>query len=209
MKTYIPLIALLCSNLILLNSCSISNKSVAKQKPDIENVSNNSFCFIQLNDGTIQQYSSLKLVTGVFITPHLLADNKVIINSNDIKAYQNDKFYAVSPKLLITDKTSFVATETLPGFAVRITKGKLNIYSRKFYNGSNTIDEYFLQNGENGQILAYSPEIMIDLVKDNAKAAEFYNSNLKLSPKAKKLLVTAEIYNNPQLISKNQIVINQ
>ncbi len=204
MKTSIPLVALVCSTAFLLNSCAISNNAVVQHKPDVENaVEGKSTCYVELTDGTIKQYSSLKLVTGVLITPHLLADNKIIINSKDIKAYQNDKHYAVSPKTLVTAKISYVATQTLPGFAVRIAKGKLNIYSRKYYNGGNTVDEYFLQSGNDGQIIAYSPKIMNDLVKDNAKASDYYNSKIKISPKSKKLLATADIYNNSQMLSKN------
>lgn len=204
MKTAIPLVALLCSTVILLNSCAISNNSVVQHKPDVENPGEiKSTCHVLLLDGTIKQYSSLKLVTGVLITPHLLADNKVVINAKDIKAYQTDKLFAVSPKYLTTAKTSFVATETLPGFAVRIAKGKLNIYCRKYYNGGNTVDEYFLQTGNEGQIIAYSPQVMSDLVKDNAKASDYYNSKVKISPKSKKLMVTADIYNNAQMLSKN------
>ncbi len=204
MKTSIPLVALLCSAVILSNSCAVSNNSVVQHKPDVENAREaSSSCFVQLNDGTIQQYSSLKLVTGVLITPHLLADNKIIINSKDIKSYQNDKLFAVSPKFLSTSKTSYVATETLPGFAVRIAKGKLNVYCRKFYNGNNSVDEYFLQSGDDGQIIAYSSQIMNNLLKDNPKASDFYNSKTKISPKSKKLLATADIYNNSQMLSKN------
>jgi len=61
-------------------------------------------CFVQLNDGAIQNYSTLKLVTGVFVTPHLLADNKIIINSGDIIAYQNKEHYAVTAKILTSKK---------------------------------------------------------------------------------------------------------
>lgn len=204
MKTSIPLVALCCNALIFLNSCAVSNNSVVQYKPDTENArETSSTCYVLNNDGTVQQFSSLKLVTGVLKTPHLIGDNKIIINAKDIKAYQDNKFYAVSPKSLTTAKTAYVATETLPGFAVRIAKGKLNIYCRKYYNGNNTVDEYFLQSGDEGQILSYSPQIMNDMVKDNSKAADYYNSKIKISPKSKKLLVTADIYNNSQMLSKN------
>ena len=107
MKTSIPLVALYCNALIFLNSCAISNNSVVQHKPDVENTKETSAtCYVIRNDGTVEQYSSLKLVTGVLITPHLLADNRVIINAKDIKTYQNDKCFAVSPKSLTTAKTN-------------------------------------------------------------------------------------------------------
>lgn len=160
--------------------------------------------YVIKTDGSTQQYSSLKLVTGVLVTPHLLADGKIVIYPKDVLAYQDGRRYAVSQKLLKTEKTSFVAAETLPGFAVRIAKGKLNVYSRKYYNGNVAVTEYFLQSGDEGEIVAYSPATMKELIKDNNRAADYYNSKVKISPKSKKLMVTADLYNNPdQYVSKN------
>ncbi|MEO6540178.1 MAG: hypothetical protein ABIN74_04265 [Ferruginibacter sp.] len=204
MKKAIPAIALLCITVIFLNSCGAGKNSFetcrmvpvnAKVEP--------ADCFVQLNDGTVQHYSSLKLVTGVLITPHLLADNRIVINAKEIKAYQNNRHYAVSSNSLKSVKTSSVAVETLPGFAVRLVQGKLNVYCRKYYNGSNSVDEYFLQTGNDGEIIAYSTKIMKELLKDNPKALDYYNSKIKVSPKSKKLMTTAVIYNTGELLSKN------
>ena len=204
MKKSVPNITVLCSIVILITSFSISNHAVAQAKAVVLTTEEApAACFVQLNNGSIQQYSTLKLITGVLITPHLLADNKVIINAKDIKAYRNDKHFAVSDKSLTTNKTSLVAVETLPGFAVRIVTGKMNVYCRKYYNGSNTVDEYFLQHGNDGQIVSYSSELMKNILKDNAKALDYFNSKAKVSPKSKKLMVTADIYNTGELISKN------
>ena len=205
MKTLVPSVALLCTILISLNSCSVSKNSVLPPKADVDNgIGTTSSCFVVKTDGSRQYYSTLKLVTGVLKTPHLLADNKVIIEAKDVLAYQDNKRFAVSQKLLITSKTSYVATETLPGFAVRIANGKLSIYSRKFYNGGNTATEYFVQTGDDGEIISYSKAVMNDLLKDNPKAADFYNSKVKVSPKSKKLLAAIDIYNSgPQFISRN------
>ena len=204
MKTLVPSIALLCSTLILLNSCSVSKNSVLPPKADIDNSNGTtSACFVVKTDGSRQYYSTVKLVTGVLTTPHLLADNKIVIEAKDVLAYQDNKRFAVSQKLLTTNKTSYVASETLPGFAVRIATGKLSVYSRKFYNGNNAATEYFVQTGDDGEIVAYSQAVMNDLLKDNPKASDFYNSKVKVSPKSKKLLATVDIYNNVQFISRN------
>lgn len=205
MKTLVPSVALLCSALILLNSCSVSKNSVL---PPTNNAGNNNdatqSCFVVKADGSRHYYSTLKLVTGVLVTPHLLADNKTVIEAKDVLAYQDKKRFAVSPKLLTTKKISFVSAETLPGFASRITNGKLSVYSRKYYNGYDTVTEYFLQTGDDGEIVSYSKSIMKDLLKDNPKAADYYNSKVKISPMSKKLLTTVELYNSaPQFISKN------
>jgi hypothetical protein len=160
-------------------------------------------CYVVLNDGSVQHYSTLKLVTGVLVTPHLLADNRIVIHAKDIKSYQNGQFYAVSSNSLKTTKKSYVTGEALPGFAVRQVQGKLNVYCRKFYNGSNTVDEFFLQTGNDGEIIAYSTKTMKELLKDNPKALDYYNSKVKISPKSKKLMTTAVIYNTGELLSKN------
>ncbi|MEO6252661.1 MAG: hypothetical protein ABIO79_05115 [Ferruginibacter sp.] len=204
MKKAIPTIALLCITMIFLSSCGTGKNSfeVCRMVPVNAKVEP-AVCYIQLNDGTVQNYSSLKLVTGVLVTPHLLADNRIIIHAKDIKAYKNDQHYAVSSNSLKTVKTGYVAVETLPGFAVRLVQGKLNVYCRKFYNGSNSVDEYFLQTGNDGEIIAYSAKTMKELLKDNPKALDYYNSKVKVSPKSKKLMATAVIYNTGELLSKN------
>ena len=79
----------------------------------------------------------------------------------------------------------------------------MNVYFRKFYNGNNSVEEYFLQQGNDGAIVAYSSNAMKEMLKDNAKALEYYNSNAKVSPKSKKILAAAELYNNGDFFSKN------
>ncbi len=205
MKTFVPSVALLCSALIFLNSCSVSKNSVLQPKADMENGNGTTnSCFVVKTDGSRQTYSTLKLVTGVLITPHLLADNKIVIEAKDVLAYQDNKRFAVSQKLLLTTKTTYIASEILPGFAMKIASGRLNVYSRKFYNGGNAATEYFVQTGDDGDILPYSRTVMAELLKDNSKASDFYNSKVKISPESKKLMTAVEIYNSsPQFITKN------
>ncbi|MBK8494780.1 MAG: hypothetical protein IPL50_06985 [Chitinophagaceae bacterium] len=204
MKKSIPALIAVCSLLMLINSCSTGKNTVDQNKTETS-FSNPvpSGCFVEWNDGTIQHYSSLKLVTGILITPHLVADNKVIINSGDILAYQDKGQYAVSYKRLKSAKKALVAAEALPGFAVKLVSGKLNVYSRKYYNGGNTVNEYFLQHGEEGSIVAYSKEVMKSMLKEDKKALDYFISNSKLSPESKKILATVEMYNNSQFITRN------
>jgi hypothetical protein len=204
MKNFIPAIAVLVSTGILLNSCAVSKNSIAQQQTETKTVNETSAgCFVQMNDGSIKQFTTLKLVTGVLTTPHLLGDGKVVINSKEIIAYQNDKHYAVSAKILTSKKSANVSVETLPGFAVKVLSGKLNVYCRKYYNGASTSDEYFLQNGNDGYIIAYSKDVLKTMLKEDAKASEFFNSKAKVSPKAKKILTAVEMYNSSQLMTKN------
>ena len=204
MKNIVSAIAMLLITTALLNSCAVSKNSIDQQQTTETNANEASpNCFVQLNDGTIKQFSTLKLVTGVLTTPHLSGDGKVVINAKEIVAYQNDKHYAVSSKILTSRKSANVSVETLPGFAVRVLSGKLNVYCRKYYNGASTSDEYFLQNGSDGYIIAYSKDVLKSLLKDDMNASAFFNSKTKISPTSKKMLTAVEIYNKGQMMTKN------
>lgn len=205
MKKKLYPIATLISFVVLLNSCASSKEYQAQRKTDIENAKEAvSGCFVEFNDGTIKNYSTLKLVKGVLKTPHLLADSQAKIDTKDIKAYQNKDHYAISQSVYIPKRRSYVAVESLPGFAVRIAKGRLNVYVRKSYNTHKAVDEFFLQPGDDGQILEYSYTLMNDVIKNSPEALVFFNSKKYKSIKPGKLKVTAEIYNNNQSIAKTK-----
>lgn len=200
MKKLLPAFAvLLCA--AMFNSCGVTN-SVTEQIPDRPTESNKT-CFVQFRDGTVKQYGSLKLVTGVLITPHLLADNKTVLNAKDITAYQDNNYYAVSSTIIASKKKSKVAVDALPGFAIKVISGKVNVYSRKYYNGGHTVEEFFLQQGNDGLIVSYSKGVVKEMLKEDAKALEFFNSKTKVSPWSKKLIAAVEIYNGGSMITKN------
>jgi hypothetical protein len=204
MKAFIPAFTVFLGGIAILNSCSISKNTVTFPKTTIQSFSDKpTGSFVQLNNGTIKHFSTLKLVTGILTTPHLLGDGKVVIKSNEIIAYQNDKHYAVSSKILASKKSAAVSVESLPGFAVKLMSGKLNVYSRKYYNGANTTEEYFLQSGDDGLIIAYSKEALKNLLKEDAKSSEFFNSKSKLLPQSQKILAAVEMYNSSSLMTKN------
>ena len=204
MKSALPALTMLACIVITLNSCTVGKNSLATQKAAIEPPNENSAsCFIQLKDGTVKQFKTLKLVTGVLTTPHLLADGKEIIKAKEIMAYQNNRHYAVSAQILTSTKNTAVAAETLPGFAVKVVSGKLNVYCRKYYNGTNTADEYFLQQGNDGYIVSYTKAVLKSMIKEDNNALEYFNSKTKITPKSKKILAVAELYNSGQLMTKN------
>ena len=163
----------------------------------------NADCFIQKKDGTIENFKSLKLVTGVFKTPHLLADGKIKIEAKDIAAYQNSDHFAVSDQNIEGERKAKVAIGSLPGFAVRIAKGKLNVYSRKYFNGKNSVDELFVQEGSNGKIIPYSAEGIASILKDHPEALNALNNKKNYSNVTQQLQAVADIYNQDQLMSKN------
>lgn len=199
----IPAIAVLVA-IITLNSCAVSKNSADPQQTPSKVLSEPlAGCFVQLNDGTIKQFTSLKLVTGILTTPHLLGDGKVVIDSKDIIAYQDAKQYAVSSKILTGRKSAAVSAEALPGFAVKVLSGKLNLYCRKYYNGTNTSEEYFVQNGNDGYIIACSKDVLGSMLKDDINALAFFNSKTKASSKSKKIVAVVELYNKGQMMTKN------
>ncbi len=203
MKKLLSTLALLLCVIFLLQSCATSKNTLDDRKADIQNSKEENYSsFVQMNDGSIQNYGSLKLVTGVLVTPYLLADGKIKINAKDIKAYQNDEHYAVSQTLLVTGRKSRVAVETLPGFAVRMVKGKLNVYCKKFYNGQRVVDEYYLQAGSDGEIQKYSASLLNELIKDSPEAYAFFNTKKKGSM-AQKLQIAVLLYNDNELMTKN------
>ena len=201
-KSVFILPVLLCAMCSSVARSSVNNINFYREEPLNKNATAIK-CFVQKTDGTIQYYSSIKLVTGIFITPYLLADGNIKLNSGTIKAYQNKEHYAISQQSLEAGHQSKVAKETLPGFAIRIAEGPLNIYSKKRFNGAIAVDEIFVQVGHDGEILPYSPELMQSLVKDHPEALELLKSKKKINPVSKKLQAVAALYNRSQMLTKN------
>ena len=160
-------------------------------------------CFVEYNDGTIKQFTSLELVTGLFKSPHLLADGQIVIKADEIKAYQDKEHYAISQKVFTELRPSKVAVDALPGFAIRIAQGKLNVYSLKFYNGHNASEKLFVQSGNSGQIVACTPELLKELIKDNADAIAYMTAKEKKAADVKKMIEVVDMYNTSALITKN------
>jgi hypothetical protein len=65
------------------------------------------------------------------------------------------------------------------------------------------VDEYYIQAGDDGKIMTYSPDLMNELVKDNSEALSFFNSKKYKGSVPEKLHATAHLYNNTQLMTKN------
>jgi hypothetical protein len=204
MKRNIPRLAMFMSIAAFMSACSTVNKiQVDPITGNNSSKENAASCFVQKNDGSIEYYTSLKLVTGVFASPYLLADGKIKINAAGIEAYQNQDHYAISQLCIQNGHKSKVAKETLPGFAVRIARGNLNVYCKKYYNGNKAVDELFIQAGDDGKIVGYTPAVLNELIKDHPEAVNLLNSKKKMNPVSKKLLAVAEIYNRGQMMSKN------
>ena len=200
-KVYTFSPVLFTTTLVLLSFLAI-DPIKAQNNADVKNQAETHAVFVQLNDGTIKNYTSLKMVTGIMMTPHLVADGRVIINGNEIKSYQDDdNHYAVSQKVFESGRRTHLAVDVLPGFVQRIASGKINIYNKQSYNGYRRIDEFFIQSGD-GSILPYSESRVNDLVKDE-QALKLFNANNKKQPLAEKLQLLANIVNSSGMMSKN------
>jgi len=201
MKTtiiYLLIIALCVS--MLVNSCAAGRNSVKIEYARSEKVVEKTDCYVVLRDGTVKSFSTLKLVTGFFKTPHLLADGYVKIMAGDIKEYRDANNYAIAQTAFYNKVKTHVATNVLPGFALREIKGDLNVYSIRFYNGSNVYKKYFLQKGIDGKIVPYTAQILNEYAKDNAEVKNFLS---KKKRKQNQLLAVVNNYNNSISISKN------
>ncbi|MFN8243303.1 MAG: hypothetical protein U0X40_04540 [Ferruginibacter sp.] len=195
MKKIVPLTALMGLTLVF-GSCSTSKDSLATADNEAyaTGKENTASCFIQKKDGSIIRYQSLRLVNSVFNSAYLLADGSTRIYGNDIRSYQTRDYFAVSQAQFVNGRKSHVSTECLPGFAVRIARGKLNVYCKKFYNGSRAVNEYYLQQGEDGKIQVYSAGVFLEMIKENAAATAFFTNGHKM-PLMKKIQGTAAIIN--------------
>lgn len=187
----------------LLNSCVTGKNAVTVSKPSTENsgTENTSGAYVELKDGTIRKFSKLQLVTGMFTAPHLLADGKEKFFASQVRSYLDGNSYAVSQEQIAAARKTYVAVEALPGFAVRVVKGKINVYRKKFYNGQYTVDEFYLQQGDDAAIVAYTPELFNELIRDNPEAAKYFNTRKKKEPVQKRLIAAASLYNGNQTVS--------
>jgi hypothetical protein len=209
MKTSLIYLGIAIFIALLLGSCA-SNKITAElpknnmeaSKYNTQNDAEKTICFVQLKDGSIQYYQQLKLVTGIFVSPHLLADGKTKFSASDIVAYKDADHYAISQNDFYKKAKAHVATDVLPGFAVREVKGILNLYSLQFYGSGNIYKKYFLQRGAEGKIIPFSADLLNEYAKDNVEIMNIIKkSKKKINPK--QILELVDNYNNTTSISKN------
>lgn len=191
--------------LSLFCSCANTKQVAVERKTALQNSREQiPACFVQMSDGTVKNYSSLKLITSIYKSPHLLADGKIKIYPNEILSYQNNNHFAINAGgFSLGGHKSNIASETLPGFAVRIAAGRLNVYIKKYKVNERVIDEYFLQEGD-GQVLAYTPELMDALIKNSPEALDFFNNNRKHIKLTRQLKLTASIFNDAYFNKEKQ-----
>lgn len=187
---------------IALCSFSAEVKKNGSDDPAKEAGQNSQKFYVQKMDGTIQQFSRLRLVTGVFTSPHLLADGKIKLMPGELIAYKADDIFAVSGKMIGDGRPSKVAKDVLPGFATRIVSGSINVYSKKVFNGAKAIEVLYVQCGDNGMIEPFRVELMEQLIQVQPQVLSIFKKNKKQID-SRKIQAVAEAYNNTQTITKN------
>jgi len=199
---YLALMALPVS--LVFSSCSVTNK-MGSDQPDqsLTPVESSTACFVQKQDGSVVGYQTLKLVNTLFNNAYLLADGKFRIYPKEIISYQTNEYFAITQKKLANGHKSFVSVDCLPGYAKRIAKGKLNVYCKKYFNGTVAVDEFYIQWGEYGPIKAYKASQLKELIRSNPEASAYFNSQLKHRSTEDLLLATATMVNADNSITKN------
>ena len=186
---------------VILIGCARSN--FISSTSDMGSVPNeSSTCSVTYKSGITKNYNSLSLITGILITPFLLADGHIKIKGSEITGYSTAKYEALSQDLFYTTVKSKIAKKVLPGFAIKTVSGAFNLYSLEFYNNGTITTKYFLQEGS---------EADIQLVDAALLTRHFATpSSNKLSKKnsrvvnGKTLITLVEEFNKSSSLSKTQ-----
>jgi hypothetical protein len=168
MKKITTSLLLAASSMFFLSACSVNQsllQTEAMQSRAADNLEGGSF--VRFKNGHMLYCQTLELKKGIFVSPHLLGDGWYKIKAAEVDHYQIDGEMAVSESRLHDDRTSRVAKNTLPGFAIRSVSGSLNVYQRKLFNGRSTYDRYYIQWGNDGQIVKYSPDALKKMLNEH------------------------------------------
>jgi hypothetical protein len=207
MKTYKLLYAVPLGAVLFFSSCATSKVSNFQQSLESKVSKEPSVRpFVKYADGRVEMFNTLEIRRGAFTSPHLVADGTRKLKSTDIVAYQTAEHFAIDQNQLSGGRKSYVSVDALPGFAIRVAKGKLNLYCKKFYNGNAAVNEYFIQQGNEGKIYVYSPEVFQIMIESNPEALSVFHNNDKSGGLDQKLMQIANIVNRSSdnmLVSAN------
>jgi len=175
-----------------------------KTSPIIENdeLANSKVDYIKLKDGSVHTYHTLVLVQGAFVSPHLLANGKEKVFADDIVEYRTNGQLAVSQHCLKGSKKSNISADALPGFAIRIMQGPVNVYARKIHNGTTMVTEYYLQSN-NGPIELCTPATVKTSFGNNVAALQIFEERSK-DNLYNRLRAAVEIMNTSSMSASNK-----
>jgi hypothetical protein len=168
MKKITTSLLLAASSMFFFSACSVNHTlQRAETLPTQTTEKTEGGSFVRFKNGHMLYCQSLELKKGVFVSPYLLGDGWYKIKAGDVDQYQINGELAVSESRLEDDRSSRVAKDALPGFAIRSVSGSLNVYQRKLFNGRTTYDRYYIQWGNEGQIVKYSPDALKKMLNEH------------------------------------------
>ncbi len=164
---------ILASLLVLLfSSCSV-NKTLTNQSSfDFNSKDADQIPYVRFKNGKMLYCQTLELKKGIFTSPHLIGDGWYKIETADVAEYKLNGQLAMSEEKLNDKKHSNVSIGALPGFAVQIVKGNLNVFHRKYFNGRNAVNRYYLQIGNEGPIMLYNAKSMKELIATHEELSQ-------------------------------------
>ncbi len=181
---------------VVLSSCSTAKNMVVENKLTTVKLSETTNEYkVEFKNGESKQYTSLQLITGVLQVPHLLANGTEKIMPADIVSYSTPSCYAISQSLFENNIKSYVAKGVLPGFAKRVVKGSVNVYSLNLYNGHNVFEKLYVQSGNDGKIVPCTSENLNEYVKDNIEISNYLKKKSKKLSSKQIIAITTQ-YNN-------------
>lgn len=195
----IKIFTIVCT--IFVTGCATSNVSNFGTEEGESEYVNNSASTVQFKSGITKSFSSLRLVTGVFTSPFLLADGHIKIKGSEINNYYDGRYEAVAQETFYTTSISKLAKKVLPGFAIKEVTGTFNLYSLEFYNDGSISKKYFLQEGEKGAIKLVD-DVLLEKHFQEPAANNISKKNSK-GINAKALFSLVEKLNKSSSISKN------
>ncbi len=184
------------SSLSLLSVCTffVSCVSVSRFSNDTYAARDKEHkAFVQTKDGTITEADEVKLRSPLFGKSTIQLDGDVKIPVKEVQAYQNNTAYY----------------QNINGqFAPRITKGLINMYmTQQTYTEFGTSPTgrsstrtrtryyYWLQKGDNADVISFSPDATENYVSNYAPAMEHMNTFRQTEAKVKRwsLINTAAV----------------
>ncbi len=193
-----PLYLLVCVAFVV-SSCYFENKihrqgAVDSRDPRLE-------CFIEMMDGTIVPYNSLKIKSPPLQYQYLQGNGeRLTINTKDIRAFQTEKFYAYK----LYDKSPGVIGK-LPFselFAERIVNGKIELFviremNNSAYgpNSSGYQKSYFIRKGKTNDLVPATRGSLKKMISDNKSLAADFESLYKGTYPFKSIMRILEEYN--------------
>ena len=149
------------------------------RKDAIEAKDSRAECFIEMNDGTLTKYGSLKFKLPPMSYGYWSADgNRINIDWSQVKAYQtNDGYFTRVKKSIANRNINQHEVFIADAFAVRVRKGKIELF-RVYTTNGKTVSNNQYESKEFFYIKKGKEAEAVPLNETNLKAAILDNKNV-------------------------------